>query len=333
MPSFKPEGQRPVIADYVNPLTGRELRQQGDALVDDDGARYPIVGGIPRFCPVDNYTSNFGRQWNQFQTTQIDGEGASGRPSARRFFAETNWRPEDLKGLDILEVGSGAGRFSRVVLEETQANLHSVDYSTAVEANWRNNGGLGNGRFFLSQASIYELPYPDDRFDKLFCLGVLQHTPDFEASVKALVDKARPGAEIIVDFYSVRGWWTKVHAKYMLRPITRRMSQDRLLRLIEGHVDRLMAAANFLERIKLGMLRRFIPIVDFKNALPPDLTRDQLREWVVLDTFDMFSPAYDNPQPIKAVVAMFERSGATVTFADYVDCGYGKAAVVRAVKR
>ena len=73
------------------------------------------------------------------------------------------------------------------------------------------------------------MPFPDGSFDKVFCLGVLQHTPDFEASVRALVVKARPGGEIVVDFYPIRGWWTKLNAKYLLRPLTKRMSHDRLL--------------------------------------------------------------------------------------------------------
>ncbi len=58
-----------------------------------------------------------------------------------------------------------------------------------------------------------------------------------------------------------------------------------------------------------------------------------LREWVVLDTFDMFSPAYDNPQIIKDVARMFERAGARVTFAGDVFHGGGRAAVVRAVRK
>ncbi len=53
----------------------------------------------------------------------------------------------------------------------------------------------------------------------------------------------------------------------------------------------------------------------------------------MLDTFDMLSPEYDNPQRIGAVARMFERSGAEVTFAGLVDTVTGHAAVVRAVKR
>jgi len=32
----------------------------------------------------------------------------------------------------------------------------------------------------LFQASIYELPFAPRQFDKVFCFGVLQHTPDFK---------------------------------------------------------------------------------------------------------------------------------------------------------
>lgn len=308
------------------------LRQKGNSLEDETGARFPVIAGIPRICPADNYASSFGHQWNLFDRTQLDDRPGS-NASAARFFGETGWSPEELDGKDILEVGSGAGRFSRVVLQHTRANLYSIDYSTAVEANLRNNGPLGLGRFFLAQANIYEMPFPDNRFDKVFCLGVLQHTPDFEKSVHALIRKAKPGGEIVVDFYEVRGVWTKLHAKYILRPITKRIEQDRLLRLIERNVDWLMSTANLLHRLKLGALRRFLPIVDFKGTMPKGLPKEQLREWVVLDTFDMLSPEFDNPQRISAVAQMFERSGAEVSFAGYVHAGSGRAAVVRGIKR
>ena len=285
-----------------------------------------VVNGIPRFGDVDNYSESFGFQWNRFAATQLHPH------SSERLWRETGWTAAALDGLDILEVGSGAGRFSRVILEETRANLYSVDYSTAVDANLRNNGTIAPDRFHLYQASIYDMPFADGSFDKVLCLGVLQHTPDFEASVRALVRKTRPGGEIVVDFYAIRGFWTKLNAKYLLRPFTRQMSQERLLALIDRNANRLIAMSRFLQRSELGVLRRFLPVVDIFNALPPGLSDAELREWVVLDTFDMFSPAYDNPQRVEAVAAMFERSGATIKFAGYVDVGTGKAAVIRAIK-
>lgn len=318
---------------YLNPHTRLPLEQVGDRLRDSSGATFPVIGGIPRFCDVENYTSSFGRQWNKFRTTQIDRKGAVDAPSTKRFFAETGWTADQLRGANVLEVGSGAGRFSRVLLEHTDATLYSVDYSTAVEANLDNNLPWSSKRFFLAQASIYDLPFEDGSFDKVFCLGVLQHTPDFAASVKSLVEKAKPGGEIVVDFYEVRGFWTKLNAKYLLRPLTKRLSHEKLLGLIDGHADKLIGAANFLDRMGLGVLKRFVPVADFKNTIPHNLSPDELREWVVLDTFDMFSPAFDSPQRLKSVAKMFEGAGAKVTFAGHVDFGIGRAAVVRAIRR
>ena len=318
-----------MTVELINPRTG------GALLLGDEGnaAGYPIINNIPRVCEPDNYTQSFGLQWNRFAATQIDRERCGSRQSEERFFVETGWKPEELAGLDILEVGSGAGRFSRVVLEQTHAKLWSVDYSNAVEANLANNGAIAPERFRLFQASIYEMPFASDSFDKVFCLGVLQHTPDFEASVRALIDKAKPGGEIVVDFYPIKGFWTKIHAKYMLRPITRRMSHERLLGIIERNATRLIRASRALDRVGLNALTRFLPVCGVRGTLPPGLTEDQLREWVVLDTFDMFSPAYDNPQRVERVADMFRRNGARVTFAGIVLHSEGaEAAVVRGIK-
>lgn len=316
----------------VNPANGLPLERRGNELIDAEGSSYPIIGGIPRICEPDNYTSNFGKQWNLFRETQLDFTGGQGDISERRFFLETEWNPESLEGLDILEVGSGAGRFSQVVLSKTKANLFSVDYSSAVEANLANNGKIASDRFHLFQGSVYDMPFPDNSFDKVFCLGVLQHTPDFEASVRALVTKAKPGAEIVVDFYCIRGFWTKISGKYLLRPFTRRMDQQRLYRLVEDNAGWMMRLAQGMNRIGLHALTRFLPIPDLA-IMPKELSPERYREWVVLDTFDMLSPEYDNPQRIGAVAKMFERSGADVSFAGFIESGMGKAAVVRAVKR
>ncbi|RZL40985.1 MAG: class I SAM-dependent methyltransferase, partial [Pedobacter sp.] len=92
-------------------------------------------------------------------------------------------------------------------------------------------------RLKIFQASIYELPFEKESFDKVFCFGVLQHTPDFNKSVQCLIEMVKPGGELVVDFYPIKGWWTKIHAKYFLRPITKRMDQKKLLKLIENNVD------------------------------------------------------------------------------------------------
>ena len=318
--------------EIINPKNGMPISLVQGKLADAVGNTFSIVDGVARIASSQNYTCNFGVQWNKFDKTQLDRAVDSHNLSRKRFFAETHWNQQDLSGKDVLEVGSGAGRFSKVVLEHTNSNLYSVDYSDAVTANFRNNNSIAPDRFHLFQASIYELPFRDASFDKVFCLGVLQHTPDFEESVKTLIKKAKPGAEIVVDFYPIKGWWTKISAKYILRPITKRLSHQRLMRLVESNIDWLLNFERILHALRLGILTRFLPLVDTHRTFPNYLSESEKREWAVLDTFDMFSPEYDDPQRIRDVAAMFQRHGADVTFAGFEFFDGFSAAVVRGIK-
>ncbi|MBS1742104.1 MAG: class I SAM-dependent methyltransferase [Bacteroidetes bacterium] len=315
----------------VNPFNHQPLHYSNEGLKDSGNNLFPLENGAYKFVKSDNYTSNFGFQWNKFVTTQID-KSTNFKLSYDRFFAQTGWDKEDLSGKNMLEVGSGAGRFTQIVLDHTKANLYSVDYSNAVEANYKNNGP--NERLHLFQASVYELPFAPAQFDKVFCFGVLQHTPDVKKSVESLISMVKPGGELLVDFYSVSGWWTKIHAKYLLRPFTRKMSHEQLYKKIDKHADWLIATNRFFSKIGLGkILNRFLPICDIDGTLPSGLSKEKLREMVVLDTFDMFSPQYDQPQRISTVVNWFNTYGMSNVWGGYVYYGKYKSAVVKGIKK
>jgi SAM-dependent methyltransferase len=315
------------VVQLINPDTKRALKFSDQSLVDEDGIFFPFVKGAYRFATDNNYTSNFGFQWNKFEKTQIDRFQNNSEQSRERFFTVTNWDEEELDGKNILEVGSGAGRFTTVVLEHTNANIFSVDYSNAVEANYRNNGP--HPRLQIFQASIYQLPFAARQFDKVFCFGVLQHTPDFRESVRALIEMLKPGGELIVDFYPIRGWYTKIHAKYIGRPFFKRLDHSQLLKWIDSNANRLISAYNFFERIGVGrFVNRFLPVCDIKRTLPAGLTSDQLREWVVLDTFDMFSPEHDHPQRLQTVVNWFKEFGMENVKGEVIRYGNGNDVTV-----
>lgn len=319
----------PVV--LVRPFTQSILHPVPDGLQDPvSEVIFPVIRGIPRFCPSDNYSESFGFQWNQFDRTQLDIHSGSDL-SQQRFYAETGWDPQDLSHCSVLEVGSGAGRFSEVFLRTTTGVLHSVDYSSAVDANRRNNAAYGE-RLQLAQASIYELPFADNSFDKVFCLGVLQHTPSFSDSVAALISKTRVGGEIVVDFYAIKGWYTKIHSKYLLRPFTKRFPKPLLLKLIRLNIRWMLALFDLLCFLRLGVLIRFIPITDVRG-FPRSLSPAQRREWAVMDTFDAFSPEFDNPQRVQDVARMFSRRGCEVTHAGLAHYPGGSGMVVRAIKR
>ena len=315
----------------INPYTKNLLTVSAEGLHDAAGNFFPYRNGAYRIAADDNYTENFGFQWNRFAGTQLD-KSSNLQMSKIRFFAETGWDKEDLADKNILEVGSGAGRFSQIILDHTKANLFSVDYSNAVEANFKNNGP--NNRLHLFQASIYDMPFEKNQFDKVICLGVLQHTPDFEKSVKCLVDMVKPGGEIVVDFYSINGWWTKLNAKYMLRPFTKRMPHDKLYKKIDSNINWLIKANRFFSRAGIGKIaNRFLPVCDIQGTLPGNLPNDQLRELCVLDTFDMFSPEHDHPQKINTVVKWFEKYGMEKVWGGKIKYDNCVASVVKGIKK
>lgn len=316
---------------YCNPQNQQQLQYTAGGLAAEDGTIvFPLINGACRIVQDDNYTDNFGFQWNKFAGTQVDKESRLDM-SHIRFFAETKWDKEDLTGKNVLEVGSGAGRFSQIILDHTKANLYSVDYSNAVEANYKNNGP--NERLRLFQASIYDMPFAKAQFDKVVCIGVLQHTPDVEKSVQSLIEMAKPGAEVVVDFYPITGWWTKLHAKYLLRPWTKKMSHEKLHKKIDTNIDWLIKTSKFFTKIGVGKIaNRFLPICDIAGTLPKNLSYRQLRELCVLDTFDMYSPQYDQPQKIKTVVKWFEKYGMKHVWGGFVYYENCKAAVVKGIK-
>ena len=314
----------------VNPFNRHSLYSTDDGLLDEGVIVFPAEKGAYRIVKDDNYSENFGYQWNKFAGTQLD-KASKLDISKTRFFAETNWDKEDLTGKNVLEVGSGAGRFSQIILDFTGANLYSVDYSNAVETNFSNNGP--NERLHLFQASIYEMPFAKAQFDKVICIGVLQHTPDVEKSVRALIDMAKPGAEVVVDFYPITGWWTKLTAKYLLRPFSKKMSHEKLYKKIDKNMDRLIRTYRFLSKAGVGRLfNRFVPICDIDGTLPKGLPYDQLRELCVLDTFDMYSPQYDQPQKISSVIKWFQQSGMKEVWGGFIKYENCRAAVVKGIK-
>lgn len=279
--------------DYLrSPLTGEQLSVNGSNLVDASGNIFPVVNDIPRFVEDSNYTDNFGFQWNVFSDVQID-KANSYEISENRFYESLNIRRGDLKGKRVLEVGSGAGRFTEILLKEN-CELFSIDYSSAVNANRLNNGDS----FFLAQADIYKLPFEKGAFDFVLCLGVIQHTPNVEKSFLELVDFVRPGGKLIVDVYA-KNWKTPFNTRFWFRPLTTRISNETLLRVIKWYVPKWFPISCLLLKVPLigKFLAQVIPISNYSRQYP-FMKKDDLIKWAILDTFDMLSPQFDNPQSL-----------------------------------
>jgi SAM-dependent methyltransferase len=272
------------------------LSQEAAALVCPQcSSRYPVVNGVPRFVEQQFYTGSFGFQWLKHDKTQLDNE--SSRRSEKDFISRTRFRPEDLAGKLVLDVGCGMGRYAEVATK-WGARVVGIDLSQAVEAARRN---LADRDATIFQADAFRLPFAPESFDYIYSLGVLHHTPDCEAAVKNLPRFLKPGGELAVWLYSGYNPWYRFSDFY--RKLTRRMSPRVLHTLCYGTIP-LYGLHQGLRKIPLvgrpasGALRLLLPM-----SFNPD------SQWRVLDTFDWYSPWYQSKHTYEEVFRWFESCG------------------------
>ncbi|HRS38057.1 MAG TPA: class I SAM-dependent methyltransferase [Bacteroidia bacterium] len=273
---------------FVSPSSRQTLRLEGDFLVSPSGERFPVINGIPRFVPAENYADAFGFQWKNFARTQLDSH--SGTPITRiRLERCLGFPINQLRGKEVLEVGSGAGRFTELLLS-AGAQVHSVDLSNAVEVNRENMGA--DKVYQLAQASVYELPFPPKSFDVVICLGVIQHTPSSEQTIAALYAMAKPGGLLVIDHYPWRinyyfnpATWYRQVLKH-LRPTTSKKIVDGMVNFFFPWHWRFRNSKTLT-----WLLKRVSPLITFMNVFP-ELSKVQQEEWARLDTYDSLTDYY-----------------------------------------
>jgi len=274
-----------------------EIELDQDHWCPSCGNRIKTQDGVLQFLDDHASTNAFGFQWNEHAKTQLDSHSGLSI-SGDRLFGVSSW-DTDLHGQVILEAGSGAGRFTEI-LAKTGALLYTFDASSATKANAERHGALKNVHVFRS--SIFDLPFKDREFDKVICLGVLQHTKNPREAFRALTKQVRPGGEIVIDVYR-KDFKAGLQWKYVLRSITRRMNQERLYKLVHLSVNVLHIPASMARKVFGRMGARLFPILTYGHL---DLSPELAKEWAVLDTFDMYAPRYDLPQSEEDVRRWFE---------------------------
>ena len=268
-------------------------------------ASFPVLRGIPRFVPQENYADSFGLQWNRFAKTQIDSALRSNR-SRDRFLHETLWNENQLKGKLVLDAGCGAGRFSEIALT-LGAKLIAIDYSSAVDVASEN---LTSKNLLIIQGDLSELPIPNKSLDFVYCIGVLQHTKSPEKIVAELLRCLKPGGEISLTFYENSSWHVRFYSKYLIRPFTKRIPNKLLLSFINHSSWIWFPVTSFLFRLPSPIprvLRFIIPIANYVEFSYSNT--DDARAEAILDTFDMLSPAYDKPIKKSEILKWVNDSG------------------------
>jgi ubiquinone/menaquinone biosynthesis C-methylase UbiE/uncharacterized protein YbaR (Trm112 family) len=257
---------------------------------------YPIVNGIPRFVPAENYSSSFGRQWHTWKRVQFEAENIGGPMEGHttQMFEQICGHP-DLGGKTVLDLGCGPGRFLDVCLAKGAKLVIGVDYSNAVDVAAENLREMRE-RVLLIQGDALALPFASGVADLAYSIGVLHHTPSSAKGFAELTRVTKSGGATAVAVYG-KGYYS-FPPTTAWRKFFNLFSEDTKYRLA-------MRYSQFTTRVLEPLFgwsyatRNGIKLV-FPFVSLPD------KRWALLDTFDSVTPAHQNWHTPEEVRSWFE---------------------------
>ncbi len=110
---------------------------------------------------------------------------------------ERRWTARHLKGILVLDAGTGTGRFA-AFLEDQGNTVIALDSSQAMLGALREKAPP----IPSVQSDIYELPLSDNSFDAAVCMHVLFHLPDWPVVIAELARVLKPGGAVFFEMRS-----------------------------------------------------------------------------------------------------------------------------------
>lgn len=319
------------------PLTGGALTLEGDpsegTLVSPEGARYPIIGGVPRLLPPDL----LGPFLRGSYPARLTADPALAKqvehaPDPEAVILETlvsyshqhvemadeahlvddwtqTWKRfqpgvelTEFAGKAVLEVGSGEGRHAWLVGGHARITV-GLDLSRGVELARQRDP---RPTTFFVQGDLRRPPFKKGAFDALYSNGVIHHTPDPRASFESVAALVRPGGRFYIWVYGLDGmrWTYRLSHLTWLRPVSNRLPRAGQLALASGLTVAveagLWAPGRVLRKVGLGSLAERLPYQDAAD-----------RDWTykVRRMFDRINPPithYPSRDELAAWTAPFE---------------------------
>lgn len=297
---------------FVDPVTQEKLVYEGpkptneiilEGFLVSSTNRYPIIRGISRFVPKENYAESFGWQWNHWSRVQFDSENI-GKPmeghTGRMWHTICGVADSDSQGLEgklVLDIGCGPGRFVEVARNKG-ATVIGIDYSIAADAAAKNFANDPN--VCIVQADALKLPFPRDTFDAAFSIGVLHHTPNPSGGVKEAFRVLRSSGWLAIAVYGKSGYYKypNVQAwRWIFSALWPYFSYRPALIYTYVTVT-LFSPISRLSRTLGRMVKIPFPFISL-----PD------KNWSLLDTFDSVTPSYQSGHESYEVFSWFKETG------------------------
>ncbi len=239
--------------------------------------------------------STYDLQWNRFRIVRPEEDRAT-------FLARTGVTPQEIAGRVVLDAGCGMGRYLKVASGFGPGLLVGIDLSGAVRAAQDATQSLGQVQ--IVQGDLLRPPFPEQKFDLIYSLGVLDHTPDPKAAFLALARLLVPGGRIVIWVYEqergILEWVKDVQRAVSTRlPLPVLVGFSRLMAPVGGLKRRLMAS-RFRPIERAGVA---LHVLTLGVSMHPD------PEVRVCDTLDWYAPKFMSRHNWAEVRGWFEQAG------------------------
>src|SRR5437868_366290 len=119
----------------------------------------------------------------------------------------------------VLDAGCGSGRTLEELVDYGEVHGIELDPEAAGVARGRGHGEVQIGR-------LEALPWPDQIFDLITCLDVIEHTPDDRLTLRELRRVCKPGGWLLVTVPAYQALWSphdeaNHHHRRYVRPMLR----------------------------------------------------------------------------------------------------------------
>ena len=264
---------------------------------------FKIIDGVHVFNASDEYAENFGKQWKEYRDVQID--SLNNFSISKNYLLDLTFNDlEYFKNKNVLEIGSGAGRFTEIIVNNCKLCV-SVDLSSAIF----HNVSKGKKNLILVKSNFLKL-IPNNLFDIVICRGVLQHTENPKNSINKLYDFVKTDGFVYFDIYK-KPFLGRFNPKYIFwRPLIRNLiSYERAEKILKKRIKTLIKIKEFLIKyivFKKSISDVIIPIWYYKGEL--NLSNNQLEKWAIMDTLDGLYANYDQPMSNKEIIRLLKKN-------------------------
>ena len=130
-------------------------------------------------------------------------------------FIDTEWRSDlkynflrphfNLSGKKVADIGCNNGYYMFRFLEDAPAKVVGFDPSALFQSQFDLINHYVKSDIVYELLGVEHLPFYEEKFDVIFCLGVLYHRSDPIAMLKALAQGLAEGGEVYLDTFIIDG--------------------------------------------------------------------------------------------------------------------------------